>query len=109
VLLAAVEHQTLLDHARRYLEQIRELLVPRLPAVAVYARSTVGDPGALIVEEGEPEELDETGLWQRADVIVMATHGRSGLARYRYGSVASFVLSHATVPVLLVHPTDGAP
>ena len=36
------------------------------------------------------------------DLIVMATHGRSGLSRWMYGSVADKVLRGANVPVLLV-------
>ena len=36
------------------------------------------------------------------DLIVMATHGRSGLQRWVYGSVADKVLRGATGPVLLV-------
>jgi nucleotide-binding universal stress UspA family protein len=36
------------------------------------------------------------------DLIVMATHGRSGLQRWVYGSVADKVLRGAKVPVLLV-------
>jgi nucleotide-binding universal stress UspA family protein len=36
------------------------------------------------------------------DLIVMATHGRSGLPRWVYGSVADKVLRGAEVPVLLV-------
>lgn len=38
---------------------------------------------------------------KRADLIAMATHGRSGLGRLFFGSVAEAVLRHATVPVLL--------
>ncbi|HLI28398.1 MAG TPA: universal stress protein [Chloroflexota bacterium] len=37
-----------------------------------------------------------------ADLVVMSTHGRSGLGRWLYGSVAEHVLQHATAPVLLV-------
>ena len=37
-----------------------------------------------------------------ADLIVMSTHGRSGLGRLVYGSVAEAVLRAAEVPVLLV-------
>ena len=40
------------------------------------------------------------------DMIVMSTHGRSGLGRWVYGSIADRVLRHATVPVLLVRATD---
>lgn len=38
----------------------------------------------------------------QADLIVMSTHGRSGLGRWLYGSVADRVLHHASVPVFLV-------
>ena len=38
------------------------------------------------------------------DAIVMATHGRSGLAHLVIGSVAEKVVRHATVPVLTVRP-----
>jgi nucleotide-binding universal stress UspA family protein len=40
------------------------------------------------------------------DMIVMATHGRTGLKRLVYGSVAEAVLHRADVPILLVraHP-----
>jgi nucleotide-binding universal stress UspA family protein len=36
------------------------------------------------------------------DIIVMSTHGRSGLGRLVYGSVAERVLHHASCPILLV-------
>jgi nucleotide-binding universal stress UspA family protein len=40
-----------------------------------------------------------------AELIVMSTHGRSGLGRMMYGSVADDVLRHAEVPVLLIPTT----
>lgn len=43
-----------------------------------------------------------------ASLIVMATHGRTGLRRALYGSVALDVLRHGTLPVLLVRPSDFA-
>jgi nucleotide-binding universal stress UspA family protein len=39
---------------------------------------------------------------RHADLIVMSTHGRGGLSRMLYGSVADQVLRRATIPVLLV-------
>jgi nucleotide-binding universal stress UspA family protein len=39
---------------------------------------------------------------RQADVIAMSTHGRSGLGRWLYGSVADAVLRRAETPVLLV-------
>jgi nucleotide-binding universal stress UspA family protein len=43
-----------------------------------------------------------------AQLIVMATHGRTGLSRAMLGSVAEAVVREATVPVLLVSPHGGA-
>ena len=37
-----------------------------------------------------------------ADIIVMGTHGRRGIARMILGSSAEFVLRHTSVPLLLV-------
>ena len=42
-----------------------------------------------------------------ADLVVMATHGRSPLARFWLGSVADEVVRHATLPILLVRPDEG--
>ena len=42
-----------------------------------------------------------------ADLIVMSTHGRSGLGRVVFGSVAESVLRGTTVPILLVRPSDA--
>src|SRR6185503_3127056 len=39
-----------------------------------------------------------------ADLIVMATHGRSALGRLWLGSVSNHVVRHSGVPVLLIHP-----
>jgi nucleotide-binding universal stress UspA family protein len=41
---------------------------------------------------------------QQCDLIVMGTHGRTGLAHLFLGSVAEFVLRHARCPVLTVRP-----
>ena len=44
----------------------------------------------------------------KADLIVIGTHGRSGLNRLLLGSVAEDVARSATVPVLLVHADPGS-
>jgi nucleotide-binding universal stress UspA family protein len=49
------------------------------------------------------------GMTEPGDVIVMATHGRTGMKRWFIGSIAEDVLRHATVPVLLVRAMDIAP
>lgn len=59
--------------------------------VDVEYRVLGGDAGDQIVQAAR-----ET----RADVIVMGTHGRSGLTRFLMGSVAERVMRHAPCPVL---------
>ena len=48
------------------------------------------------------------GLAKPGDLIVMATHGRTGMRRWFIGSVAEEVVRHATVPVLLVRAFDSS-
>jgi nucleotide-binding universal stress UspA family protein len=38
------------------------------------------------------------------DLVVMSTHGRSGIIRFLFGSVANQVMQCTKVPVLLIHP-----
>lgn len=44
----------------------------------------------------------------RADLVVMTTHGRTGLSRAWFGSVADSVMRNLDIPLLLLHPTEGA-
>jgi nucleotide-binding universal stress UspA family protein len=55
------------------------------------------------VVSGAPSEviLDVADA-EHADLIVMSTHGRSGLSRLMYGSVAESVLRGSQIPVLLI-------
>jgi len=43
---------------------------------------------------------------QDMDTVVMSTHGRGGIARWVYGSVADKVLRHSHVPVLLIRSRE---
>ena len=43
-----------------------------------------------------------------ADLIVMTSHGRTGLSRMWLGSVADGLIRHSRVPVLLLRPIDAA-
>ncbi len=46
------------------------------------------------------EEIVAFGRDNAIDLIVMSTHGRSGLERFLLGSVAEYVVRHAACPVL---------
>ncbi|MHB1179905.1 MAG: universal stress protein [Daejeonella sp.] len=55
--------------------------------------------------EGFPkEEILNTAKEWEADLIVMGTHGRTGLTRFFTGSVAEHIVHHACVPVLVIPP-----
>ena len=62
----------------------------------------------LVVEDEASSAILDTVAARQAGLIVMSTHGRGGLGRWLYGSVADSVLRHATVPVLLVPPVGVA-
>lgn len=52
---------------------------------------------------GDPiDEILKSAAEEKADLIVMSTHGRTGLSRLLMGSVAERVVRHATAAVLVV-------
>lgn len=58
-----------------------------------------------VVRRGEPaREIVRYAAVEGIDLIVMATHGRTGLAHVLLGSVAEKVVRHARTPVLTVKP-----
>ncbi|WP_455429081.1 universal stress protein [Haloarcula regularis] len=60
------------------------------------------------VRHGIPDEEIRTYATDHdADLVVMGTHGRTGVRRYVLGSVAEKVVRLSDVPVLTVHGTDG--
>lgn len=62
-----------------------------------------------LVATGYPAEvITETAAQQHADMIVMATHGYSGIKRWALGSVADKVAHTATTPLVLVHAQRDA-
>ena len=86
------------DAARQYLEFVAARIADQGFAVtSEVQRGTVFDRLIAVTRQG--------------DLIVMASHGRSGIARWFLGSVAEEVIRRSTVPVLLVrastHPNDG--
>jgi nucleotide-binding universal stress UspA family protein len=63
----------------------------------------------MLVYGGAANEILRVAAQVRADLIVMGTHGRSGLSRLLLGSVAETVLRAATVPLLAVRMHHSAP
>lgn len=58
----------------------------------------------LICQGAIAETILQAAADNQADVIVMSTHGRSGVKRWLLGSVADRVVTHSILPVMLIRP-----
>ena len=58
-----------------------------------------------VILAGKPDEVILDYIAKNyVDLIIMSTHGRSGVSRWVFGSVTDRVLSHSAAPVLVVSP-----
>jgi len=83
-------------HWREQLEQIR----PANPAIPVHHVLLEGDPATEVVRYAADAAID---------LIVMGTHGRSGLERLLVGSVTERVMREAPCSVMAVKLPKGVP
>jgi nucleotide-binding universal stress UspA family protein len=58
----------------------------------------------LIVHGEAASEIVRVAKDRQVDLIVISSHGRTGLGRMLFGSTAEAVVRHATCPVLVVKP-----
>jgi nucleotide-binding universal stress UspA family protein len=87
--------------------QIEHAARAALESAAVRARRPGVEVG-LMLRKGTPwSEINATAEEMKADLIVMGTHGRRGIARALLGSVAEKVVRTAPCPVLIVHGAGG--
>ena len=88
---AGVAQEYYQDEAQKVLEPaLAAIKAKDLRATAAWKTGPVGETIARFAEDGQFE------------MVVMGTHGHGALARLVMGSVASQVLAHCGVPVLLV-------
>jgi nucleotide-binding universal stress UspA family protein len=87
---------TRLERGRRKITELQKAVKSR--GICVEAR---------IVDSFDrvPNVILDTAHTIKADLLVMGSHGRSGLSKMIFGSVAEKVLEKTTIPVLLLHPT----
>jgi nucleotide-binding universal stress UspA family protein len=93
--LEAFDPDAQVVQANQYLAQTAQRLRPTISQVRI--RAELGKPAALIAQVAVAEQ---------ADLIVMATHGRTGVARLVLGSIATATLQHASIPLMFVRPTS---
>ena len=82
--------------ARDYLREQESRF--RQAGIKVASEVVVGDTARAILEYGQKA---------KADLIALATHGRSGMQRWQHGSVADELLHTTTLPLLLIRPGNG--
>jgi nucleotide-binding universal stress UspA family protein len=93
------------------MEQIRSQLSAEATELTSRVAASLRQRGfdaETIVREGDPRSaiVDEAAEWN-ADLIVVGSHGRTGLKRWLLGSVAGSIVSHAPCSVEVVRrPAD---
>jgi nucleotide-binding universal stress UspA family protein len=87
--------------AREAAEAEREKLASAFPGLKPTVTITEGDLWSVIAEEIEKNEID---------LVVLGTHGRTGVKKFFLGSAAEEIFRQAPCPVLTVGPyTNGLP
>ncbi len=83
--------------AEVYLHRLAE--EGELAGIETITNVMIGNPSPCILDFAHT---------QSADLIVMASHGYTGITHWTMGSVAQKVARHTTVPVLVLHPKELA-
>jgi nucleotide-binding universal stress UspA family protein len=99
------------DGVRHALLDLREThtrdIEDYLASIAATLRARSLDVSYAIRSGRPDEEIVEAARDAGVDLIAMSTHGRGGLGRLLFGSVAEQVLRHAEVPVLMIRQTPA--
>jgi nucleotide-binding universal stress UspA family protein len=99
--VAVIEVQRVWEDQRAWVE--------RALGERVAAAAAQGLAARWVLKTGmAPESIAEIAVETRADLIVIGTHGRTGLTRLVIGSVAERVVRLAPCPVLTVKPPEVA-
>ena len=103
ILLCVSESAEAEDYAKHeiYLEQIRAVVTRAAERLLLNREQTLNIRSTVVV--GLPaQEIVDYAERVAASLIIMATHGRTGVTRWALGSVAEKVMRAGTKPVLLV-------
>lgn len=100
-IIEAESHDNLLDSVRR---TAYERVVSYLEAKEAFIRSQgIAQVGHHIVESSSPADaILSTGEELACDAMVMSTHGRTGINRWVFGSVAERVVRASKIPIVLI-------
>lgn len=101
--LSEFDAQPLLDETLSAREEAGEQLVS---SVAENASERGLDTVTEVIRGFAPTTILDYAADHNIDLIVIGTHGRSGLDRWLLGSVTERVLRQSTVPVHVVQPSE---
>ena len=85
-------------------DQLEDSATRELPKVAECEECAGLDIEEVIVHGDAAAEIVRVAKEREVDLIVIASHGRTGLGRMLFGSTAEEVVRHASCPVLVVKP-----
>ena len=86
-----------------HVDELKKNAQPMLTAVAAQIKAAgVECEGVLVVNDNPYQGIIETASQRKCDLILMASHGRRGLDALLLGSETVKVLTHSTIPVLVV-------
>lgn len=90
------------SHSKTEAENYLHGIVERLKIAGIKARSKIltGRAADSLVDHVHKNNFD---------LIIMATHGRSGISRWIWGSVAEKILHSSSIPILLVRSLECIP
>lgn len=81
------------DHAQKYVDKIADRF--KKEGISTKGEVVWGLPADEILQY-----IEKNGI----DLVIMGTHGRSGISRWVLGSVADKVIRGSTIPVLIIPP-----
>ncbi|MDT5120578.1 MAG: hypothetical protein QOC96_60 [Acidobacteriota bacterium] len=85
-------------------EQLEDSATQELPKIAECEECNGLDIEEVIAHGDAAAEIVRVARERNVDLIVLASHGRTGWGRILFGSTAEAVVRHATCPVLVVKP-----
>ena len=85
-------------------EQLEDSATRELPKIADCEECDGLEVEEVIVHGDAATEIVRVAKERDVDLIVISSHGRTGLGRILFGSTAESVVRHASCPVLVVKP-----
>jgi len=88
-----IEATTHWEEDLKYVTNEQNKIKEQFKKIQIETIAVLGNPGSEIIKQAIENEVS---------VIVMGTHGRTGILQIVMGSTAEYVIRHSTIPVLVI-------